>query len=409
MTGGHRAVGERGDEVGSAGWALGLATRWRAELQHELNAATVLRHRLHADPRVSGDESATCELVLRALGAGTASPMAGTGARVAFSGSPAALGAQPAVALRTELDALPIAERSGVGWASQCDVMHACGHDLHMAALVAVCRSAARVVLPAPLVALLQPREEGADSGARDAIAEGALRGIGEVVAAHVQPQLAAGVIGVTAGTVNAGTTDFEVEVQGQGGHSGYPHTVTDSVLALSSVVVALQQISARRIDPVRGAACMVNQLRAGSANNVVPATATASGTVRAMTGEDQQRAQAAIVQIAHHVAASHGCQATVTFDEGDPPLVNDSALAAGAGEILEGLGRATSGEFRSFGSDDFAHYCGPVRGLMTFVGTGDRSGGLHDPTYVPDDSYVAAVADALIAGYCAAVATRGD
>ena len=149
--------------------------------------------------------------------------------------------------------------------------MHACGHDVHMAALVAVCRAARQLDLPVPLVALLQPREEGVDSGAVDVVAEGGLDGIGAIVAAHVQPQLPAGVVGVTAGPVNAATDEFTITVRGRGGHSGYPHTVDDSVLALSAIVVSLQQLSARRIDPVVGVACMVNQLRAGSANNVVP------------------------------------------------------------------------------------------------------------------------------------------
>jgi amidohydrolase len=275
-----------------------------------------------------------------------------------------------------------------------------------MAALVAVCRAAIQVSPPAPLLALLQPREEGAISGALDVVEEQVLAGLSAVVAAHVQPQLPPGTIGVTPGPVNAGLDEFTITVTGRGGHSGYPHTVADPVLAVSSVVVALQQLAARRVDPVFGVVCMVNQLHAGSANNVVPDTATASGTVRTLREADRLLAREALRDIASHVAAAHGCTAQVRIDQGEPPLVNDAGLATRTQQLLEGMGHQVAAEFRSFGSDDFAHYCRTTRGLMVFVGTGDAGGGLHDATYLPDDSYVATVADALIAGYCAAVPT---
>jgi amidohydrolase len=282
--------------------------------------------------------------------------------------------------------------------------MHACGHDVHMAALVAVCRAARRLDLPAPLVALLQPREEGADSGAQDVVDEGGLDGAEAVVAAHVQPALGPRLIAVTPGPVNASIDEFTITVRGRGGHSGYPHTVTDSVLALSTIVVALQQLSARRIDPVVGIACMVNQLHAGSANNVVPELAVGSGTMRTMREGDRHRAQQALQDIASHVAAAHDCTAEVQIARGEPPLVNDQHLATRAHVVLEAMGHEATADWRSFGSDDFANYSPHARVLMMFVGTGEDTGRLHDPTFLPDDSYVGLVADALVAGYCAAV-----
>jgi amidohydrolase len=235
-------------------------------------------------------------------------------------------------------------------------------------------------------------------------MAEGALADVSAVVAAHVQPRLPAGVVGVTPGAVNAAIDEFTVTVRGQGGHSGYPHTVTDSVLALASIVVSLQQLGARRVDPVIGIACMVNQLRAGTANNVVPESAVGSGTVRTMREEDRRQARTALAEIASHVAEAHGCTADVRIAEGGPSLVNDEHLATRAFLLLEEMGHPVTAEFRSFGSDDFAHYCAGTRGLMMFVGTGDAGGGLHDATFLPADDYVATVADALVAGYCAAV-----
>jgi amidohydrolase len=281
--------------------------------------------------------------------------------------------------------------------------MHACGHDVHMAALVAVARAAQHLDLPAPLLALLQPREEGAESGARDFVAEGGLAGIDAVVAAHLQPHLPPGQIGASPGPVNASTDEFTVTVRGRGGHSGYPHTVDDPVLALAAVVTELQQIQSRRIDPVSGAVCMVTQLRAGTANNVVPLTATGSGTLRTMRPADRELAKAAMRDIVVHVAAAHGCTAELAYSSGEPTLVNDPDLATRSLPILVGMGHPVTAEFRSFGSDDFSHYCAHTRTLMLFVGTGADGGGLHEPTFLPDDGYVALVADALVAGYCAA------
>jgi amidohydrolase len=306
--------------------------------------------------------------------------------------------------LRAELDALPLVEATGVSWAATDGRMHACGHDLHLAALAAVARSARRVDLPAPVVVLLQPREEVSDSGARDVIAEGAIDDAMAVVGAHVQPRLAAGTVAATPGPVNAAVDEFAISVRGRGGHSGYPHTVNDSVLALSSVVVALQQIGARRIDPVVGVACMVNQVRAGSAYNVVPDLATASGSLRTMRVEDAETAHQAITDIVQNVAAAYGCVGEVGFHNSEPVLVNDPVLASRAAALLTTMGHPVTREFRSFGSDDFSHYCEHTRGLMLFVGTGAANGGLHEPTYLPDDRYVETTADALIAGYCAAV-----
>jgi amidohydrolase len=376
-----------------------LATRWRAAVQELVPDAVSLRHELHAAPSLGGHETPTAQAVADWIGLGDGDEVAGTGRLLRVPG-----GAGTAIALRAELDGLPVEEETGVVWASTNGAMHACGHDVHLAGLAAVVRAAHGVDLPRPLVALLQPREEGVDSGAEDIIAEGGLSGIEAVVAAHVQPRVESGVIAVTPGPVNAAMDTFRVEVSGRGGHSGYPHTVDDSVLAMSAVVVALQQVPARRIDPTAGVACMVNQVRAGTADNVVPSRAVCSGTVRTIRPQDRETAHRAIEEIAVAVAQGHGCRAQVSFGMGEPVLANDVGLAVRTGELLAELGHAVDPTFRSFGSDDFAAYCQHVRGLMVFIGTGAERGGLHDASYLPADSYVATVADALIAGYCAAL-----
>ncbi|MCW2758129.1 MAG: Aminoacylase [Nocardioidaceae bacterium] len=376
------------------------AQQWRAGVRVHLDDAVTLRHALHAAPYLGGEEGPTSQAVVDWLALGEGTVVAETGRMVTVLGGEGA-----PVVLRAELDGLPIEEATGVPWAATNGSMQACGHDVHLAALAAVARAATGIDLPRPLLVLLQPREEGARSGARDVVAEGALAGVAAVVAAHVQPRLPAGVVASTPGPVNAATDEFTITVRGRGGHSGYPHTVDDSVLALSATVVALQQVGARRIDPTVGVACMVNQLRAGTANNVVPGVAVGSGTVRTMRPEDRDTAHRAIADIATATATAYGCAAEVEFDVAEPVLVNDVDLAVRAGEVLGEMGHAVDPTFRSFGSDDFSYYCEVTRGLMLFVGTGAERGGLHDATYLPDDAYVGLVADALVAGYCAAVA----
>ncbi|MFJ1764067.1 M20 family metallopeptidase [Amycolatopsis sp. NPDC088138] len=381
-----------------------LWTRWTRAIDDELPAAVALRHTVHADPRGSGDEEDTARLVTEAIGAGDGVRVAKTGRAIPLPG-----GAGPGVALRAELDALPVLEGTGVPWASGNELMHACGHDVHLAALVAVARAAVRVGVPRPILALLQPREETSPPGALDIVESGVLAeaGVATVIGAHVQPRIEHGVVSAVPGPVNASTDEFEVTMHGQGGHAGYPHLLRDPILALSQLVVSLQQLASRRIDPVFGAVCSIGRIQAGAAANVVPNSATALGSLRLMREKDRERALETLAEIVHGTAKAHGCTAELKINPCEPVLDNDPALAAGAQRWLRHGGFTVDDQFRSFGADDFAHYCGgATRGLMLFVGLGDTAGvpSLHDDRFLPRDEAVVQVAHALVAGYLAAV-----
>lgn len=378
----------------------------------ELPTAIALRHAVHSDPRLSGVEEDTRDLLLAALDAGPAEPVADTGALVRIGAR-----SGPCVAVRTELDALPLVESTGVAWASTGPAMHACGHDVHMAGLVAFVRAARAVGVEVPVLAVLQPREEVARSGAIDLVASGALHrhDVRAVIGAHVQPRVPAGVIAVTPGATNAAADQFEVVVSGRGGHGGYPQTTADPVLALAGVIIALQQVVSRRVDPVDGAVCTVGTVHAGSAFNVIPDTARAGGSLRCMDDHEQERLRGVVRSIAEHTAAAHGCSARVDFSPADPVLRNDPALATATATRLRQLGIAVDPTFRSFGADDFAHYCKVFPSVMTFVGTGtgappgsaigsEHVPGLHHPRFVPPDDTVGEVAMAFLAGYLATV-----
>ena len=388
------------------------AERLRAALAEELPAAVELRHQLHADPRLSGAEQDTAAAVVAALGLGEGRTVAGTGRLVRVVD-----GAGPSVALRAELDGLALDEQTGAPWSSTAGVMHACGHDAHLAGLVALGRAVARVGGPAPLVLLLQPREERAPSGAADVVASGVLaeERVDSVVAVHVQPQLPAGVVNATPGPVNAATDEFTITVAGHGGHGSYPHTTQDPVLALCAIVVSLQQLVSRRVDPTVGAVVGIGQLEAGRSFNVVPDTARARGGLRVMREDDRELLLRALVEVVEHTAAAHGCTATVESSSNMPVLANDPALARATAAWLTRGGATVDDGWRSFGADDFSHFCAGHRGLMLFLGVDGGPGGadgrrpgLHSPRFLPGDEVVGQVAEGLLAGYLAGAELLG-
>jgi amidohydrolase len=380
-----------------------LAAMLRAGLARELDDAVRLRHELHAEAEPSGSEHRTAARVAAALGSEDAPRVAGTGRLVRIGPQDG-----PCIAIRAELDALPILEQTGAPWASRTGAMHACGHDVHLAALTAFGRAARaahlQAGLPAALLAVLQPREEAPPSGALDIVASGVLepQQPGAVIAVHLQHQLAAGTVAAPAGTVNAASDDFEVRVQGAAGHAGYPQLAADPVPALCQTVLALQQIVSRRTDPTHAVVVSVGTLEAGQAPNVIPAFAVARGTLRALDEADRPGMHKALREIVEHTSAAHGCRGTVRIADGEPALVNDAKLATASWPWLREAGFAVDTSFRSCGADDFSYYARSAPTLMMFLGTGGPVS-LHHPEFLPPDDMVGQAASAMLAGYLGA------
>lgn len=378
----------------------GLAEQLRAALARELDGAVMLRRELHANPELSGSEIRTAARVAEALGAPDAPVVGGTGRLVRIGPQTGSC-----VAIRAELDALPIAEQTGVPWSSRNGAMHACGHDVHLAALTALGNAARRVRLPTALLAVLQPREETFPSGARDIVAADAFgaQQAQAVVGVHLQHQLPAGTVGASAGTVNAATDDFEIQVEGVGGHAGYPHLAIDPVPALCQTVLAVQQIISRHTDPTHAVVASFGMLEAGQAPNVIPGTAHARGSLRALDESDRPGLHKSLHEIVGHTCRAHGCRGTVTIFEGEPALVNDDTLAAASWPWLQSFGFAVDTGFRSCGADDFSFYARSAPTLMLFLGTGGEAS-LHHPGFLPGDDNVRQVAEAMLAGYLGAL-----
>lgn len=376
-----------------------LATAWRAGIEEELPAAVALRHELHASPDLSGEEEPTTQRVLAALPL----PFEATEV-VAGAGRLLRLGpAGPAIGLRAELDALPVLERTGASFASPSGVMHACGHDVHLAGLVAVLRAAARLELPFGLLAVLQPREEIGPSGAEDVVVSGRLldHDVRALVAAHVQPQMPARHVSADPGPVNAAIDEVEIVIHGHGGHGAYPHLARDPVPVLCRVVLALQETARGVVNPLHPVVVSMTQLAGSAAPNVIPDVTRSYGTVRVMHEEDRAPLHAANREMVAGIAAAHGCVGEYTVLRGEPPLSNDAGLALGTQHWLGEFGVPRS-SFASCGSDDFANFGVQVPILMQFVGTGEGTAGpmLHDSRYLPPDHTVRDVALALLAGY---------
>ena len=373
-------------------------------LEAELPRALELRERLHAIPEPSHEEHATSGLVAEALGTGNVESIVHTGllARVGPPGE--------AVAVRAELDALPIEEETGSSFASTNGFMHACGHDVHMAALAALFRAAGRIEgsLRKPLAALFQPSEEAYPSGADLVVREGVLEEeTGAVVAAHVHPDVTWGSVSVEAGPVNASSDNLHITVEGSGGHGAYPHRAHDPILALSHAVVALQSLVSRRLDPTHAAVFSVGWMRAGSAENVIPGAAEAGGTLRALDPEDREPLRRMAREIVENTARAHGCTGRVEVTEGEPATVNDPALADTAHSLLSEAGFEPAPAMRSCGSDDFGFYGRTSPTLMLFVGIKNGSGTqnvpLHHPRFLPSNEAVGAVARAQAVAFTAA------
>jgi len=362
-----------------------------------------MRHAIHADPHTGGFEQPTADLLSAALDRRTTS--------VADTGLWTRLGPDgPAVALRSELDALPIQEQTGVEWASRNGAMHACGHDVHMAAVWAVLKAAERVELPVGMVGLYQPREECQPSGAPEVLDSGVLeeQDVRSVIGAHVQPQVPAGLISSGIGGVNAAADAFDVVVRGHGGHGAYPHITIDPVPVLASIASGLYELVGRLTDPTHAALISIGRIEAGATHNIIPDSAMLQGIIRTMHESDRRLLHAEVRRFAEHTAAARGAVAEVTLLRGDPVLTNDHDLVVALDPLLHAAGLPMAEEpFRSLGADDFSHFGERLPIVMMFVGTGEEADtrhdiGLHHARFLPSDDTIRTVAAALASGYLA-------
>jgi amidohydrolase len=355
-----------------------LARRLMADARDMAPDLSALRRALHQAPEQGLELPRTQAIVLDAL--------AGLDLEISTGRSLSSVTAVlrgdrpgPAVLLRGDMDALPVEEQSGEPFSSEHPgVMHACGHDLHVAGLVGAARllAARRDGIAGSVVLMFQPGEEG-HHGARAMIDEGVLDAAGErVVAAYgvhvVSSMLPAGLVSARGGTLMAAADQMYVVVHGRGGHGSAPHRAADPVTVAAEIVLALQVAVTRQFDAHDPVVVTVGRLSAGTIDNVIPDTAELDATVRTFSPEQHREIPERLTRVVEHLAAAHGLTAEVTYVRGYPVTVNDPAevdRAARVARSLSGPGAFATLPRPVSGAEDFSYVLEQVPGAFLFVG----------------------------------------
>jgi len=372
-------------------------------LQAILPELIQLRRHFHRHPELSGHEQQTAALVAGELRGWGWQVREGIGR----TGVVAELGPQdaPLVALRVDMDALPIEERTDLDYASSRQgLMHACGHDIHTTVGLGVARILAPLAdqLTARVRLLFQPAEETAQ-GAAWMLADGAMDGVEALFGVHVFPSLAAGSIGVRSGSLTAAAGELEVEVLGEGGHGARPHQSTDAIWIAARVVSGLQEAISRRLDALHPVVVSFGRIEGGKAFNVIADHVRLLGTVRCLDLELHAKLPAWIEDTVKALCEGHGGQARVRYRCISPPVHNDpvlTQLVAEAATELLGCSQVHWLEQPSLGAEDFAELQRDTPATMFRLGVAGPQGctPLHSNSFAPDERCLAVGVEVLSA-----------
>lgn len=372
----------------------------------ELPSLIELRRDLHRYPELCFQERRTSQVVQRELAAlgidfkaGLAADGAGTGTGVIgylpASGSGGGQG-RGAVALRADMDALPIIEATGKPYASSNPgVMHACGHDGHTTILIGAARVLSKMQRPRPVLFVFQPAEEGGGGGEK-MVHEGVLLGEGRgglgapaeiMFGLHGWPTREVGTVATRAGPLMAATDDFEIVVQGTQSHGAYPHFGHDPIVAAAHIITALQTIASRNVSPLDSVVVTIGAINAGTADNIIPQSCRFIGTIRTLRAQTRELAHRRFFEIAEHTAAALGCKASIDWRPGYPVVSNDTGATATFFRVAQRAmgGRVEEVDHPTMGGEDFAYYCQKVPACFFFLGVRPHGAAQFPTLHQPD------------------------
>ena len=354
-----------------------------------------IRRELHEHPELMYEEFKTSELIRRELDKldiPYKHPIAETRVLASIGN-----GNGPCVALRADMDALPIHEETDVPFRSKIDgKMHACGHDCHVSMLL----GAAKLLkekenkINGTVKLLFQPAEEGG-AGGKLMREEGALKdpAVERIFGLHVWPQMPSGQIGSREGTFLAATSSLSLTVKGVGGHAAVPQLTKDPVLTSARIITNLQSIISRELDPLDSGVVSITVIHGGNASNVIPSDVNVKGTLRSLTMDGLKELQKRVKEIAEGIAQTHGCEAIVEYVGNDyPPTVNDSDMWKFAKKVgIELLGNENVSDLDAvMGGEDFAYYTEKVKGCFVVLGMNnpdiDATYSVHHPMFKADE-----------------------
>jgi amidohydrolase len=342
------------------------------------------RRQFHSHPELGFEEVETQRFVLDTLRDMGLDPRP-----IARTGVVVDIGTAPFVLVRADMDALPVQEEGDLAFRSQNQgIMHACGHDGHMAIALgtaAVLQSMTRATTPGVRV-IFQPSEERHPGGAPSMIEEGVLEGVTRVTGCHIRPTVPLGQVGAVTGAQSANSDRFSATVIGRGGHGSAPQNAIDPVPVVAEIVLALQTLVSRRIAPSQQAVVTVGSLHAGTASNVIPDTATLHATVRTFESDVQALLSEAIPRIVEGIAQTHGARAEVEYVRGYPSVVNSAREVA----LFQDAARTVLGPEGIYplnptmGGEDFAFFLQKRPGVYWILGAQipGRPGGSHSPRF---------------------------
>jgi hippurate hydrolase len=366
-----------------------------------------VRRRLHSSPELAYQERGTADFLageLRKLGVEHQTGIAGTGIVAVINGQGSDREGAPCVALRADMDAIPLQEATGLPFASvNPGVMHACGHDGHMAMLLGATALLQRTPVRGRVKLFFQPAEERGN-GAEKMIKEGVLDDVCMIFSGHIDIHYPVGIFTVDEGLICSYTDPFTITVRGRGGHAAWPHEAIDSVVVASNLIMSMQTLVSREIDPTFPAVVTVGRVSAGTVHNVIAEQAVIDGTVRSAHPQTRQRILDGLQRMIQGVGAMSGATITMQLLDGLPAVINDGQAA----ELARDTARAMLGDRGvisqgrpSLGGEDFAFYLQRIPGCMVRFGAGlgDRQPGLAHSSRFDFDEGVLPLGAAWLAG----------